>query len=46
MEAVYDICINIVSTILLELQGLPDEILNGVKKALSSWFKINHSFQR
>jgi hypothetical protein len=38
LETIYSICTNIVPTILKELQELPTEILNGVKKDMGSWF--------
>jgi phage-related protein len=37
LDCVYGICTNIVHTILKELQRLATEIVDGVKKAMSSW---------
>jgi hypothetical protein len=38
LKAVYEICTGIVPTIIKELQKLPAEVVDGVKKAMSSWF--------
>jgi hypothetical protein len=38
IENVYEICTNIVPTITQALKSLPNQIVEGVKKAHGSWF--------